>query len=76
MLVNNAAVMKCRKTFTKDGIESQLGVNHMGHILLTYLLKSSLVASDSARYVQIFRLHYIGILTISMQGDIFDELGL
>lgn len=47
VLVNNAAVMKCRKMVTKEGIESQLGVNHMGHILLTHLLKPSLEKADT-----------------------------
>lgn len=35
ILVNNAGVMACPKAFTKDGLEMQLGVNHMGHFLLT-----------------------------------------
>lgn len=30
VLINNAGVMRCPKSITKDGIEMQLGVNHMG----------------------------------------------
>lgn len=38
VLINNAGVMRCPRTHTKEGIELQLGVNHMGHFLLTNLL--------------------------------------
>merc|ERR1719300_1223205 len=61
VLVNNAAVMKCRKMVTKEGIESQLGVNHMGHILLTHLLKPSLEKADTNGRVKFLMqmLHFI-----------------
>lgn len=38
ILVNNAGVMACPKSMTKEGIELQLGVNFLGHFLLTNLL--------------------------------------
>lgn len=38
ILINNAGVMRCPRSFTKEGIEMQLGVNHIGHFLLTNLL--------------------------------------
>lgn len=38
ILINNAAVMRCPYSKTEEGIEMQLGVNHMGHFLLTNLL--------------------------------------
>lgn len=38
ILINNAGVMRCPKKLTKQGIEMQLGTNHMGHFLLTNLL--------------------------------------
>ncbi|CAD5117572.1 DgyrCDS6331 [Dimorphilus gyrociliatus] len=52
VLVNNAAVMMCPKKLTKDGFEEQLGVNHLGHFLLTKLLLPKL-QSHSGRIVNV-----------------------
>ena len=38
ILVNNAGVMETPKGVTHEGFETQLGVNHFGHFLLTELL--------------------------------------
>jgi NAD(P)-dependent dehydrogenase (short-subunit alcohol dehydrogenase family) len=35
VLLNNAGVMACPKMATKQGFEYQMGVNHLGHFLLT-----------------------------------------
>ncbi|KAJ6650011.1 Retinol dehydrogenase 13 [Pseudolycoriella hygida] len=51
ILINNAGVMRCPKSKTKDGIEMQLGVNHMGHFLLTILLLEKLKKSSPSRIV-------------------------
>lgn len=51
ILVNNAGVMWTPKGVTKQGIEQQLGVNHMGHFLLTDLLLDYLKASTPSRIV-------------------------
>lgn len=38
VLINNAGIMAVPYTVTKDGFESQIGTNHLGHFALTNLL--------------------------------------
>ena len=47
ILINNAGVMACDKTKTKNGFEMQLGVNHIGHFVLTKLLLPLLSSSGT-----------------------------
>jgi NAD(P)-dependent dehydrogenase (short-subunit alcohol dehydrogenase family) len=53
VLVNNAGVMWNPKTITKDGFESQFGINHLGHFALTGLLLPALEATPDSRVVTI-----------------------
>ncbi len=51
VLVNNAGVVLLRRQVTADGFESTFGVNHLGHFLLTELVRDLLLASAPARAV-------------------------
>uniref|UniRef100_A0A4W6FEN9 Retinol dehydrogenase 12 n=1 Tax=Lates calcarifer TaxID=8187 RepID=A0A4W6FEN9_LATCA len=51
ILINNAGVMMCPYTKTTDGFEMHIGVNHLGHFLLTSLLIGLLKRSAPARII-------------------------
>ena len=51
VLVNNAGIMHAPLERTKDGFESQLGVNHLGTFALTGLLLDKLMKQDGSRVV-------------------------
>ncbi|XP_017061483.1 retinol dehydrogenase 13 [Drosophila ficusphila] len=66
VLINNAGVMRCPKTLTKEGIELQLGVNHIGHFLLTNLLLDLLKKSAPSRIVVVSSLaHARGSINVA-----------
>ncbi|MEK3726069.1 SDR family oxidoreductase [Paenibacillus sp. FSL H8-0034] len=50
-LINNAGVFALKRQMTEDGFEMQLGVNHLGHFLLTELLLVSLIRARQGRIV-------------------------
>ncbi|XP_036343888.1 retinol dehydrogenase 12-like [Rhagoletis pomonella] len=59
ILVNNAGIMATPRKLTADGYEQQLGVNHLGHFLLTNLLLERLKACAPSRIVVVSSAMYI-----------------
>jgi NAD(P)-dependent dehydrogenase (short-subunit alcohol dehydrogenase family) len=53
ILINNAGCVLARRIVTEDGHEAQFQINHLGHFLLTHLLRETLVRSAPARVVNI-----------------------
>jgi NAD(P)-dependent dehydrogenase (short-subunit alcohol dehydrogenase family) len=53
VLVNNAGVMMCPRSLTKQGFERQIGTNHFGHFALTGLLLDTLRAGREPRVVTV-----------------------
>ena len=65
LLINNAGVGMPPKSSTKDGFESQFGINHLGHFALTILLLDRVVAALGSR-----------VVTVSSQGHRFARSGI
>lgn len=52
-LINNAGVVAIKRQKTADGFEAMMGVNHLGHFLLTNLLLEPLLRSPQGRIVTV-----------------------
>ena len=65
-LVNNAGIFWCPLQWTEDGFEANIGVNHLGHFLLTLLLLPLLDKNqDGSRLVTVASLmHMFGRIDI------------
>ncbi|MCK4920516.1 MAG: SDR family NAD(P)-dependent oxidoreductase [Bacteroidales bacterium] len=53
VLLNNAGIMMTPYGLTKDGFESQMGTNHLGHFALTGLLLDLIKNTPNSRVVNI-----------------------
>lgn len=51
ILINNAGIMMCPYSKTKDGFEIQMGTNHLGNFALTGLLMPLLLQTANSREV-------------------------
>jgi NAD(P)-dependent dehydrogenase (short-subunit alcohol dehydrogenase family) len=53
VLLNNAGLVLHKRTVTEDGRETTLQVNHLGHFLLTHLLRDLLEEAAPSRVVNV-----------------------
>jgi NAD(P)-dependent dehydrogenase (short-subunit alcohol dehydrogenase family) len=65
VLMNNAGVMAVPEGRTVDGFETHLGVNHLGHWVLTSRLMGPLLAADRARVVTVTSTARLGAMPVA-----------
>lgn len=74
ILLNNAGIMWCPYAKTKDGFESQMGVNHLGHYALTGKLLDLLKQTPKARVVNVSSLGHRNA-NIDLDNLLFEKGG-
>lgn len=66
VLINNAGIMMCPYSKTRDGFEIQMGTNHLGHFALTGLLMPLLEKTEGSRIVALSSgAHAMGSIDLS-----------
>ena len=71
VLLNNAGIMAVPFEKTKDGFESQMGTNHLGHFLLTELLFDAISKGTNPRIVNVSSsAHRLGKLKTGDKSEI------
>lgn len=70
VLMNNAGLMVDVRQETADGFELMFGTNHLGHFLLTDLLRERLVASAPARVVVVSSMAHRWAFTGQNRADL------
>ncbi|WP_394131902.1 SDR family oxidoreductase [Shewanella maritima] len=73
LICNGAIAQVAQQSFTKDGFESQLGVNHYGHFLLSGLLFERIEASQGRIVVVASEGHKLGLKTIQFNDMNWDK---
>ncbi|XP_066582826.1 retinol dehydrogenase 13-like [Prorops nasuta] len=75
ILINNAGERNYKKKLTEEGIEAQLGINYLGHFLLTNLLLHLLKRSEPSRIINVscpsYRKGEINVMDLN-SDNIFD----
>jgi retinol dehydrogenase-12 len=76
LLINNAGVMQSPYGLTEDGIEYQLGINHIGHFLLTNLLLGKLKETANATGIEsrIVNVSSMAIVMATKEGVKWDNI--
>lgn len=74
VLINNAGVMACPHSQTKDGFETQFGSNHLGHFLLFQLLSPTMVETATTKSKEPSRLISVSSCAASSMMMMSSEL--